>query len=55
VCGPHKEVMTVSHPDFWKTFGGDKTSLFTAQNGYNPLLEDFETFTIFATNHPAES
>lgn len=54
ICGHHKEVTNITHPDFWKTFGGEKTSLFAAQNGFNPLLEDFETFSIFATHHPAE-
>ena len=54
VCGHHKEVTNITHPDFWKTFGGEKTALFQAANGYNPLLEDFETFSIFASHHPSE-
>lgn len=54
ICGEHKEVMNMSHPDFWKTHGGEKTSIFTTRTGFNPLLEDFGAFSVFATNHPAE-
>ena len=54
ICGTEKEVTNMPHPVFWKTFGGDKTSIFTTKSGFNPLLEDFEPFTVFATHHPAE-
>ena len=55
ICGEHKEISNMPHPEFWKTFGGEKTSLYTTKSGYNPLLEDFKQFQVFATQHPAES
>jgi hypothetical protein len=55
ICGEHKEVTSMNHPDFWKTFGGDKVSLFTTHSGWNPLLEDFNDFHVFATHHPSEA
>lgn len=54
ICGEHKELTNMTHPDFWKTFGGDKTAIFTTQTGYNPLLEDFQTFNVFASHHPSD-
>lgn len=54
VCGPEKEIASMSHPMFWRTFGGDKTALFTTKSGFNPLLEDFAPFHVFATHHPPE-
>lgn len=54
ICGEHKEITNMTHPDFWKTFGGEKTSLFTTRSGYNPMIEDFGVFNVFATHHPAE-
>ncbi|KAG8341189.1 putative S adenosyl L methionine dependent methyltransferase [Trypanosoma vivax] len=54
VCGHHKEVASLPHPQFWKTFGGDKTALFTTRSGFNPLVEDFEPLHVFASHHPPE-
>lgn len=54
VCGEHKEIMNMTHPDFWKTHGGEKTAIFTTRSGWNPMLEDFGVFSVFTTNHPAE-
>ncbi|CCW61977.1 unnamed protein product [Phytomonas sp. EM1] len=54
VCGAEKTTTTQSHPTFWRTHGGDKTSLFTTKTGFNPLLEDFAPFHVFATHHPSE-
>ncbi|KAF8295475.1 putative S-adenosyl-L-methionine-dependent methyltransferase [Trypanosoma cruzi] len=54
ICGAHKDISSLTHPQFWKTFGGDKTALFTTRSGFNPLLEDFEPFHVFATHHPPE-
>jgi SAM-dependent methyltransferase len=54
ICGEHKEVMNMTHPDFWKTHGGEKTAIFSTRDGFNPLLEDFGAFSVFASNHPAE-
>jgi hypothetical protein len=54
VCGDHKEIVNMTHPEFWRTFGGDKTSLFMAKSGYNPITEDFKLFQVFSSHHPAE-
>ncbi|EPY23556.1 hypothetical protein STCU_07661 [Strigomonas culicis] len=54
VCGREKEVTNMSHPQFWQTYGGDKTALFTTKSGFNPLVEDFKPFRVFATHHPPE-
>lgn len=54
VCGKEKEVSSMEHPVFWRTHGGDKTTLYTTKSGYNPLLEDFKQFHVFTSHHPAE-
>lgn len=55
ICGEHKEIVNMTHPDFWKTFGGDKTSLFCTKSGFNPIIEDFRQFHVFSSHHPAEN
>nr|CCC91444.1 conserved hypothetical protein [Trypanosoma congolense IL3000] len=54
ICGAHKELCCLTHPQFWKIFGGDKSSIFTSRSGFNPLLEDFEPLHVFASHHPPE-
>ena len=54
ICGDHKEVSNMTHPQFWRSFGGDKIALFASRSGYNPILEDFKMFQVFAAHHPAE-
>lgn len=54
ICGGAKDVGSMTHPEFWRIYGGDKTSLFTTQSGFNPLLEDFTPFHVFTAHHPAE-
>ena len=54
ICGPEKEISNMQHPNFWKTFGGSKTALFRTTTGFNPLLEEFDTFQFFASHHPTE-
>lgn len=53
VCGEHREVTRMTHPDFWKTFGGATTALMTTRSGWNPLLEDFRQYSIFASHFPS--
>ncbi len=54
ICGDQKEVSSMSHPQFWRSFGGDKIALFATKSGYNPILQDFEPFHVLAAHHPAE-
>lgn len=54
ICGAEKEVACLTHPEFWKTFGGEKTALFTTKSGFNPLLEDFEQLSVFTAHHAPE-
>eukprot|EP00658_Telonema_sp_P-2_P073856 TRINITY_DN6299_c0_g1_i3.p1 TRINITY_DN6299_c0_g1~~TRINITY_DN6299_c0_g1_i3.p1 ORF type:complete len:333 (+),score=57.31 TRINITY_DN6299_c0_g1_i3:164-1162(+) len=46
-----KEVSIMTHPDFWATFGGDKTAIYTTKSGYNPLVQDFKNFKVFSSHH----
>lgn len=50
-----KTIACLSHAEFWRTFGGEKTALFTTKSGFNPLLEDFSQLSVFATHHAPES
>lgn len=54
ICGKEKELSSMSHPAFWRVYGGDKTALFATRSGYNPLLEDFAPFHVVLSHHPAE-
>jgi hypothetical protein len=54
ICGEHKEVSNMSHPQFWRSFGGDKIALFATKSGYNPIIQDFEAFQVLAAHHPPE-
>eukprot|EP00796_Vickermania_ingenoplastis_P008539 gene8539-5986_t len=54
ICGPEKEISCMTHPEFWKTFGGEKTALFSSKSGFNPLLEDFGQLSVFTAHHSPE-
>lgn len=54
ICGEHKEIVNMTHPEFWRTFGGEKTALFATRSGFNPITEDFKLFRVFSAHHPAE-
>eukprot|EP00759_Apiculatamorpha_spiralis_P048564 PhF_6_TR4383/c0_g1_i1/m.5914 len=54
VCGSDKEIGISTHPEWWSIHGGDKTQLFNTKTGFNPLLEDFQMYSIFTSHHPAE-
>lgn len=53
ICG-EKDTSCMSHPEFWRVHGGDKSALFTTKSGFNPLLEDFSQLHVFTSHHPAE-
>ena len=54
VCGADKEIVNMPHPKFWKTFGGEKTSIFTTKSGFNPMTSDYGDWSIFSTHHPSD-
>lgn len=54
VCGNDKEIVNMPHPQFWKTFGGEKTSIFTTKSGWNPMMNDFGNFNVFSSHHPGD-
>lgn len=54
ICGSEKDISCLPHSEFWKTFGGDKTALFTTKSGFNPLLEDFSQLSVFTAHHSSE-
>lgn len=54
ICGTEKEVSCMTHPEFWKVFGGEKTALYCTKSGFNPLLEDFSQLSVFTAHHSPE-
>lgn len=54
ICGAEKELSCMSHPEFWKIFGGEKTALYCTKSGFNPLLEDFSQLSVFTAHHSPE-
>lgn len=54
ICGGEKEISCMTHPEFWKVFGGEKTALYCTKSGFNPLLEDFSQLSVFTAHHSPE-